>query len=194
MEMKSFSMKNFLQVIQNTKSKEFENIFFQKKRLPYFILGQDVFYLELMLIRGLNPNLKSQNKKPLMFEASLEHLLILLEYGGNPKIKWGEMSLVEYIIKKEKNREIATEKLNLLKTCGAKVRTSLTNKNPYWKGESTFNFDKDSLVHLFQTDPVYKYEKLENGDYGFVKYEGKFDKEAYNSFILNRKKFEIVKR
>jgi|694.fasta_scaffold17015_2 hypothetical protein len=193
MDLKIFIEKTFLHAIQNIDCEEFENIYIKSKRLPYFILDQNVLYLEMMLVRGLDPNLKSQNKKPLMFEASPEHLKLLLEYGGNPKINWGKISLVDYIIKKETGQTLI-EKINLLKACGVKVKSLSTGKNPYRKKDTYIDYNKDVFRKMFQDETVYKYEKLEDGNYDFVKYEGKFNKEAYDSFILYRKKFEIIKQ
>jgi hypothetical protein len=195
----SFLIKNFLESIQNIESQDFENTYIQNKRLPYYVLDKSSLYLELLLMRGLDPNLKSPSKKPLMFCASTKQLKLLLEYGGDPNIKWGNISLIKYIVNNEKNTKYLLKKINLLKLCGVKINSALNKK----LDSCSLSFDENlyrkknakgsSIISelSIQKESVYKYVEI-NGKYDFVKEDIDYDNILAN-FILRTKKFDIIK-
>lgn len=146
----------------------------QKKTFIYnlvnkFIPGSEMG-LELLLMNGLNPNLKQNNSNyPIIFNSTFDALKVLLEYGADPNLTLKNKKTIIHHILQSRDMDIpvmrSKEKIQLLVAAGASLDLKYKGKTAREILENTNRMD------LIKNNP-YKFEKADsNTKYGIHIFE-----------------------
>lgn len=127
--------------------------------------------IEILLMRGMNPNLKI-GKYPLLYVASVKVMKVLLEYGADPNLKIGSppTSIIHYLLghKAYAEKRLVDEKIQILIAAGLDLESTFSKKgtlrdilidagkediisnNPYTTFSASTRITSTSAISLFK--------------------------------------------